>query len=80
MKPTFLLWYAELKEARVDILFVKNMNFPGIVLLKSSICVFDMINSYLSLVPHCIWGKRAFFSYGYNRNTWFEAKTIIYFR
>ena len=48
VKPTFLLWYAELKEPRVDILFVKNMNFPGKVLLKSSICVFDLINSYLT--------------------------------
>ena len=59
MKPTFLLWYAELKEPRVDILFVKNMNFPGIVLLKSSICVFDMINSYLSRCK-ALWSLTAF--------------------
>ena len=48
VKPTFSLWYAELKEPQVDILLVKNMNFPGIVSLKSSTCVFDLINSYLS--------------------------------
>ena len=33
-----------------------------------------------SLVPHRSRGKSAFFSYGYNRNTWFEGKTIINFR
>ena len=59
MKPTFLLWYAELKEPRVDILFVKNMTFPGIVLLKSSICVFDLINSYL-LSCEALWPLTAF--------------------
>ena len=56
MKPTFLLWYAELKEPRVDILFVKNMNFPGIVLL---IIVFDLINSYLSRCK-ALWSLTAF--------------------
>ena len=59
MKPTFLLWYAELKEPRVDILFVKNMIFPGKVLLKSSICVFDLINSYLTSCK-ALWPFTAF--------------------
>ena len=59
MKPTFSLWYAEFKEPRVDILFVKNVNFPGIVLLKSPICVFDLINSYLSSCK-ALWSLAAF--------------------
>ena len=59
MKPTFSLWYAELKEPLVDILFVKNVNFPGIVLLKSPICVFDLINSYLSICK-ALWSLAAF--------------------
>ena len=59
MKPTFSLWYAELKEPLVDILSVKNMNFPGIVSLKSSICVFDLINSYLSSCK-VLWSLTAF--------------------
>ena len=57
MKPTFSLWYAELKEPRVDILFVKHVNFPGVVLLKS--CVFDLINSYLSSCK-ALWSLTAF--------------------
>ena len=59
VKPTFSLWYAELKEPQVDILLVKNMNFPGIVSLKSSICVFDLINSYLSSCK-AFWSLTAF--------------------
>ena len=59
MKPTFSLWYAELEEPQVDILLVKNMNFPGIVLLKSSVCVFDLINSYL-LSCKALWPLTAF--------------------
>ena len=26
-----------------------------------------------SLAPHCFWDKRTFFSYDYNRNTWFHG-------
>ena len=59
VKPTFSLWYAELKEPQVDILLVKNMNFPGIVSIKSSICVFDLINSYLSSCK-ALWSLTAF--------------------
>ena len=64
VKPTFSLWYAELKEPQVDILLVKNMNFPGILSLKSSICVFDLINSYL-------WSGKALWSL-----TAFEVKVL----
>ena len=59
MKPTFFLWYAELKEPQLNILSVKNINFPGKVLLKSSIGVFDMINSYLSRCK-ALWSLTAF--------------------
>ena len=59
MKPTFFLWYAELKEPRINILSVKNINFPGKLLLKSSIGVFNMINSYLSRCK-ALWSLTAF--------------------
>ena len=58
MKPTFSLWYAELKEPRVDILFVKNVNFPG-GSITQIICVFDLINSYLSSCK-ALWSLAAF--------------------
>ena len=58
MKPTFSLWYAELKEPRVDILFVKNVNFPG-GSITQIICVFDLINSYLSSC-RALWSLTAF--------------------
>ena len=59
MKPTFFLWYAELKEPRLKNLFVKNKYFPGKVLLKSFIGVFNMINSYLSRFK-ALWSLTAF--------------------
>ena len=59
MKPTFFLWYAELKELRLKNLFVKNIYFPGKVLLKSFIGVFNMINSYLSRCK-ALWSLTAF--------------------
>ena len=59
MKPTFFFWYVELKEPQVNILFAKNMDFPGKVLLKKPIKVFDMINSYLSRCK-ALWSLTAF--------------------
>ena len=57
MKPTFSLWYAELKEPRVDILFVKNEFSRGSI--TQIICVFDFINSYLSSCK-ALWSLTAF--------------------
>ena len=59
VKPTFFLWYAELKELRLKNFFVKNIYFPGKVLLKSFIGVFNMINSYLSRCK-ALWSLTAF--------------------
>ena len=57
MKPTFSLW--QIKGAFSRHPFRKEYEFSRIVSLKSSICVFDLINSYLSSCK-VLWSLTAF--------------------